>query len=537
MISTPISRRSLLHNAAGGALLATLLAACSDSPSAPGSAVGNAQLPTYVPFEGIKPDLPGELAGSAGYLSYPASPQTVTSGIPAKGGVVTVLMKLLGGLPPSVDRNAYWQELNKRLGTDLQFQFVPTANYVSKFATTIAGGTLPDLLEVPTPLPPQLPQLLAAECQDLTPFLAGDGILDFPFLANIPTLPWRTCIFNGKIYGVPVPRPVIGNAMYCRTDLLAARGLDPAPANFAEFQQLCSALTDSKNNKWALTRSPGGLVREMLGTPAIWSNDSGTLTHGLERPETKKAIEATAKFFSDGLVHPDAFSASGVTAGKTAFTSGAAALHWDGFSAFGDMYRVSGEKAGAIASVGYDGGDPVVGVQPGSLNFTVLKKASDDRIRELLAILNWHAAPFGSSEYLFRKYGIEGTHYTDDGQNPTITETGTAEVRAINGIVEYHLADGPKVIYNPGFEEATTSANAFAQKLAPFAMSDATVGLYSSTDVTRGAAIMAKLSDVESGIYQGRDTLDDWDDAVQAWRSAGGDQIRAEYEEQLQKAG
>ena len=539
MTSNPIDRRRLLRGSAAGALLMALggpaLAACGGTSRPSPTAAGPVELPAHIPFASIPADLPGELDGTAGYLRYPTPALAVTTGKPGRGGTVTALLKLLGG-PPDFGRSRYWQEVVNRLGTDLQLQLVPTSDYDSKFATTVAGGDLPDMIEVPTPLPPQLPQLLTAKAQDLTPFLSGDAAKEFPFLANIATLPWKTTVFAGKIFGVPVPRPVVGNVMYRRDDLIAARGLNPDPTTFAEFEELCKGLTDTRGNKWAMTRGASGLLREMLGAPPIWRSEGGKLTHGYELPETRQAIEAAAKLFKDGYVHPDAFSKNGVSAGKPVFYSGAAALHWDGFSAWADINRLGGGRVGAIAAAGYDGNEPVVGIQPGSLNFTMLKKAPDDRVREILAILNWYAAPFGSAEYLFRKYGLDGVHHTMVDGNPVPTKLGDTEVRTLDNVISYHLADSPKVLHNPGFDDATRGANAFARKIAPHAVPDATVGFFSDTDATQGAALLRKLQDIESEIMQGRKSLDDWDEGVRTWRTNGGDKIRAEYEEQLQKS-
>mgnify|MGYP006196916405 CR=1 FL=1 len=49
-----------------------------------------------------------------------------------------------------------------------------------------------------------------------------------------------------------------------------------------------------------------------------------------------------------------------------------------------------------------------------------------ERIKELLALCNWLAAPLGTSEFMFRKYGIEGTHYTMENGAPVRSTTRTS---------------------------------------------------------------------------------------------------------------
>jgi len=56
-------------------------------------------------------------------------------------------------VPPGPDQNSYWQGLNERLGVKLDLQMVSNAGYTQKFATTLAGNKLPDMLTLPTARP------------------------------------------------------------------------------------------------------------------------------------------------------------------------------------------------------------------------------------------------------------------------------------------------------------------------------------------------------------------------------------------------
>ena len=57
------------------------------------------------------------------------------------------------------------------------------------------GGTPPNI--------ENLAEFLKAKCADLTPYLSGDAIKDYPNLANIPTSAWRVPIYGNAIYGIP----------------------------------------------------------------------------------------------------------------------------------------------------------------------------------------------------------------------------------------------------------------------------------------------------------------------------------------------
>src|SRR5439155_8314858 len=108
----------------------------------------------------------------------------------------------------------------------MKISVVPASDYNDKFATVVSGD-LPDMFQIRTYVV-DIPALLAAKCQDLTPYLSGDAVKEYPNLANIPTDCWKAwTIHNGGIFGIPVPRAQLGQTLFRRDDILAARGLNP----------------------------------------------------------------------------------------------------------------------------------------------------------------------------------------------------------------------------------------------------------------------------------------------------------------------
>jgi putative aldouronate transport system substrate-binding protein len=52
--------------------------------------------------------------------------------------------------------------------------------------------------------------------------------------------------------------------------------------------------------------------------------------------------------------------------------------------------------------------------------------------------------------------------------------------------------------------------------------------------LTKGATIKKNMNSLQTDIIFGHKPVSAWDDGVKAWRSGGGDQIRAEYEQLIQ---
>jgi len=74
-----------------------------------------------------------------------------------------------------------------------------------------------------------------------------------------------------------------------------------------------------------------------------------------------------------------------------------------------------------------------------------LKKASPDRIKELLRIVDFLASPFGSEEDLLLSYGIDGPDYTRDANgDPKLSPGGNQNA----GYVPWrYISQHPYVTY------------------------------------------------------------------------------------------
>ncbi|WP_187280397.1 extracellular solute-binding protein [Streptomyces sp. IB2014 016-6] len=532
-----LSRRSLLRGAGAMSLAAAaapLVAACGSGAGGGGDVAANARLklPTYVPFAGVKPDLPFGDNLLPGFYGYPADPAAAVTGKPGEGaGKVDILVNTFTPVPPAPGSNKYWQALNERVGAELAFNIVPDADYGIKLSTTLTGGDLPDLVMLQS-WTPNLPAVLKAKFADLTPYLSGDAVKEYPFLANIPEFSWRPMVANGGIYGLPTPRAGIGNVMFTRDDLIAQRSLNPAPKSFEEFVELCEGLTDAKGGRWALgdTGVGGGgalmFALTMAGAPNGWAVKGGKFTNAVETDSYTRALEAVASMVKRGLFHPDAFSAT-FQQGRDWFGTGKIALKTDGYAAWDILLGTyPGIDVGAMAAPAYDGGGKSRHFTgPGSFAVTGVKKGDEARIKQLLSIANWMAAPFGTAEHLFRKFGVEGVDYTLQNGVPTPTKQGETDVK----IPMNYLIDQPPVL-GPGKKSVVDKQYAFHKQVAPLLVEDPTVGLYSTAQAAKGSALSKILSGALSEIVRGNKPASDWSGIVRDWRRSGGDQVRKEFE-------
>ncbi|GAA0604413.1 extracellular solute-binding protein [Kribbella sandramycini] len=527
-----VSRRTFLGGGLAAAAVAAtgtpLLTACGASQNDVAAANRAVRLPTFTKYAGVTPDLPSDGVVLDGFLKYPANPVRAITEAPGNGRPITFLTNIPGAIPPAADRNQFWQALNERLGSELQISMASNDEYKDKFATRIAGGDLPDILNIPVDTA-QIPGLVKAKCLDLSEHLSGDAVQKYPFLANIPTDFWKGCVFNGAIYGVPVPRGMSRTslALY-REDLLAAKGIkDPRPKNFEEFFDLAKELTAAKQNRWAWTRVPLSTIRQMLGVPNVWKENGGKFSSSYEDEANQEALESGRKMVAAGVVNPDAFNDK-ASARKQWFNGGIAAFDYDSFVAWNQYYadNTAGD-AFAVNMLDVPGGTPWMG---GALNnVTAFSKDSKHSPETLLKIANWMAAPFGTEEYLFRKYGVAGRHYTLQGTDPIPSKAGVVET----GIGLQYISDAPLSLYWAGKPEVPRKQHAVQQKIAKQLVHDASYGLYSDTQSKKQAQLARTMTDLETQIIQGKKPVSDWARGVADWKAAGGDKMRSELEQAL----
>jgi putative aldouronate transport system substrate-binding protein len=537
-------RRDFLR-ASGGALIASLAAACA--PTAPNpqrttakptaQASASVSLPTYLPFKGPKPDYPPSADGivPAGYLMFPQNLTRSTNGpVGKQGDEVSFLSYSINPTPAPVDQNPAWRQVNKDLGLDLKFTYTALQDYNVKLSTVISSGQLPDMftMNVLGVLIPNEIDFFERQCSDLTSFVSGDAIKAFPNLANLPQTAWRNCVFNGKVYALPRVVNAVGSTLLVQQNALDEVGVKEFK-NKDDFANAVKLMT--RNNVYGI----GGIqantmqwILQMFRAPNLWRQSGGKFTRDWETAEYGEAVALLRSFWDAGFVHPDTPTYT-QQQGAQPFYAGKFAMYPTNFFAFGIAWdRLLGInknfRLNALLPVGFDGGKGVQFQDWGGNQITVLKKASSDRVKQVLGVLNYLASPFGSQEYLNLWYGQPGIDFNfDEKGNPVYTKTGQNNVQYI---AWQTIVSPPPVLFDgldPGFVKVAHPIETGAHELA---ITDPTVGLYSPTNATRGASLSQAMTDGVNQILFGRTPISSLDQLVKDWRANGGDQIRSEYE-------
>lgn len=545
--ATGVDRRAFLRGAVfavgGVSLGGPLLTACSGSSSTAAASGEAVALPTFVNALLAEPDLPGTPDGvQPGFLSAIEEYSTSVTGKVGSGGTVTALVTSYNPPPPPAEDNAWLQAVNEATSIEYVPQVTPAGDYPAKFASVTAGNDLPDLVQMPIGMNlPRLPDLLQSRFADLSDHLSGDAVKDYPNLAGIPTYAWKAARIRGRIFAVPLPRPVFASPLLMRQDLLDAAGLQQ-PTSTEEFEALCTELTDPKAGRWALGSDDVnaydiGIFAQLFGAPMRWRAASdGSLVKDYETEEYASAVEFAAKLSKAGYFHPES-STVNISKMKEYFGSGKIVMYQDGPSGWRANYETyapstPGLHVEALVPFAAGGGDPVTFLDTGVFSLMGIKKADGERVEELLRLLNFFSAPYGSKEYLLLTAGVEGVDHTlVDGQ-PVPTDRGKLE----QNISLFYLGGGLQVLVSAPYPDFVRQQHAWEEAVIDSGVSDPTNGVYSETNSRTGPALTTAMLDVVRGVVSGRTPLSAFAEGVKAWRSGGGDTIRGELETELAKS-
>ncbi|MFD3911971.1 extracellular solute-binding protein [Streptomyces sp. NPDC058603] len=547
--SAPSRRRFLASTAvaatavAGGA---PLLTACGGTRSAKkeGTTSGKEArkiLPAFVAQSVVAPDIPPENGSSAGFTRAIAAADLKDSVREKLGaGSRITIMAPYWGTPPAGD-NPYYAAMNDAIGVRTVWQNQDGNTYDEKLGAVLASSGIPDVVVVPGwNLTGKIPGAVNAKFEDLGPYLSGDKVKDFPNLAAVPTDAWQRSIFGGALRGIPMPASYVVNiAPFYRKDLFERRGYE-LPRTAAEFLALAKEITSARSKVWAcddMKWTAFNVFGALSGNDKAlgWDLVDGKLVHRVETPAYLEALEWTRTLYAAGVVHPDARAAQGDAGNR--FTAGQVLIynqdlsHW--YAKTVEQAATPGFAMGALDLFGHAGGDPTLyAVQPAGIWAFVRKGSAEKLVRDVLALANFTAAPYGTKERMLTDYGVEGTHYTVEKGLPVKNDKGTIEVA---GTFDY-TGDPAAYVAHPDRPDIARAQVEWQQRMGAFTKKTSFYGL-TITEPTRWTNLADGFEQLEDDIVRGRKKIGDMQRAVSDWRSGGGDQLRDWYRKLLDESG
>ncbi|MBO0881922.1 MAG: extracellular solute-binding protein, partial [Mycobacterium sp.] len=403
------------------------------SPSSPPGAIGkpvaktgSSAFPTFRPAtSGPKPDFASSgLQYEDGFSNYPReNPKSWTKNPPGSGSNISVLSQArgVGSSTPMtpLEQNPAWKEVNRQLNANVTFTVTPSQDYQAKLAAVMSGSDLPDIIlfqgglgstnatssTVGASSTTNLPAFLEHSMADLTPYLGGDAANDYPNLAAIPTFAWKNsgCVYNGKIYMWPVERYRPLNMLFRNTGIWDAElGANYTPTDAADFKRALQQVNRPRDDRYAIVGTNVQynlqVFPALFGAPNGWALNNGKLTRDIETPEYRESIAYVKDLVDSGLYYPDSLINPATNAGVNTFVQGKGALF---VYTFGVNWSTLWSQSQAIKPTinfmplplfpAHAGGKPGHFLGPGFIVTNGMKKASPERIQEILRVVDWLA--------------------------------------------------------------------------------------------------------------------------------------------------
>ncbi|MGZ0153099.1 extracellular solute-binding protein [Kribbella sp. WER1] len=538
---------SLLGAGAAAAAGGVTLTSCSKGGSG-SSTSGRAEtedklaglLPKYVPYEPVKPDLPGANGASPAFAHYPSE---LKRGVPdtmvPSGKEVSAMTPLWSPIPP-LTGNSYFAANNERIGAPVKFNILNGNDYGDKLGPILAAGNVPELLCVPgwniSGLT-RFGQAVDKLFEDLTPFLAGDKAAAYPMLANLPTRAWAYGVWNSQLKAVPFPSDGFPWMLMYRKDLFDQLGAQP-PKNSDDLLALGKQLTDAKAGRWAFGSVADEVIRS-FGAPGSWRKDSsGKLVNKIETPEYAEAVAFLRKLFQSGYVHPEVVANAGADE-NALFEGGKLLIRQNGLGGWHESLQRQAPinpkfDPQPVLPFAADGSTPIVWSGEPAGIFTFVKKGvGPDRVKELLGVLNYTSAPFGTQEYQLATYGVEGKHYVKQASGaPKLTALGQKEVSQ----TYVFLGGRPTAITESEYPGYVQSMSAWQNAAAKVREKNLFDGIRVEQPA-KMAALAQPFDDALQDILRGRRPVGELKTAVKQWQDNGGNEGRDFYAKVLSDNG
>jgi putative aldouronate transport system substrate-binding protein len=319
------------------------------------------------------------------------------------------------------------------------------------------------------------------------------------------------------------------------------------PKNLDDYKALLKQFTNPQQDRYGLAMESNvaygvtnGFWPAMFGMPNNWSLDNnGKLTYFIEMDPFKDIVNTARDLWAQGVYSPNSPQYN-IGQARNDFAGDKFAFDFDGFvgasrTFFSNAPSLSPPGKFRIVSPfpAVSGVKPTYWAQQGIFGYSVLKKADPERIRLLLRVLNWIAAPFGSQEYLLMNYGVEGTDYKRDGKgNPVLTDQGKADTT----IPWMYITQGPAALYFPTAPDYAQVMQDGEKAMFPYAQIDPTSTLYSQAFASKGLQLQQLVYNGIGDVVLGRQPVSSVSDVISQWKSQGGDQMRSEFEQAIADA-
>jgi len=444
---------------------------------------------------------------------------------------------------PPADDNPVEQAIEDFTDTELDIQWFQGGTFENEILPArFASGDIPEVVGFDGSI--RLSYMVNA-MQDGLFWDITDKIRNYPNLADLGDTRITNASVDGRLYGVPRARPLVRRTFVYRRDWAEKLGI-PEPTNVEEFYEMARAFTydDPDGNGeddtfgWWQVDGNEGHFGVIFGAPNNWAYIDGEMVKGETTEEYMQALQFQRRMYNDGLMHPEWPIMSRGNDAIPAFTEGRAGMFRFNVSGWGGQPARSQAidpeaDAWAFSVVEGPNGTFTIG-ERGYNGILAINKDLVETEEEVDRILEFFDAMGSEAMSSLMVWGLEGIHHEmDNGLAVPIESAGEDFNQDVLFPYRYTIiANWPEFRAKEGDGGPVARRQVeLWQEMERYAKPDPTEPLFSETEAERGSDLDQILDDAGKRFITGQITEDQYWDAVDRWRDAGGEQMAKEFAE------
>ncbi|MBP1917398.1 putative aldouronate transport system substrate-binding protein [Lederbergia galactosidilyticus] len=447
------------------------------------------------------------------------------------------LMYPLYSNPPK--KNDIWEMMEEKFNVELDLMAVPSNNYEEKLQVMVASGDMPDAAVWTA-----FPDAELNKYIEQGAFQALDTYIeDAPHIMETPEEVFDTVRNDGKIYGIPRTRALVGSGVIIRKDWLDNLGL-PIPKTVDEFYETAIKFTtddpdgNGKDDTFGIVMgenvSHADSINMAFDTGNGWRvQEDGTLMSADITPQRKKALGWFRDLYAEGGIDKDfpvlkntqvwekleggkgGIMITGQTSDFARYVENLAKVEPEGELIMIDPPIGPTGTSGFIQTSGFFG------------QWVIPHDRSDEKVKKVIEILDWQA----SEEALeLKRYGLEDIHHkvNDDGTK-TITDQHGDE--GVGNLIGHNSYDPYAYVVLHAPEEVQRLQKENLDRVADMGIANPVLSYVSPTFLKKGTDLAKTRDEYFVKIVTGELPLDAFDQFVEKWLKDGGQKITEEVNE------
>ncbi len=441
-------------------------------------------------------------------------------------------------VPPA--DSASMKFLEEMTQTDIDCNWVPANDYMTKINAMIAADTLTDVVVVTDIKNSSIVKATRAGVfWELTEYIAKG---DFPRLQSMNEVVVNNIKIDGKLFALPRNLELPFHAITYRSDWLENLGLNK-PTTLDELYEVIRAFTqddpdgNGQNDTYGLVMNGNNnLVTEqiqlILGGPNYWElTEEGKFVPFFMHESYMQTLNWIKRLYDEGLVNPD-FASITEQQMKEMIEASKAGVSIQHIAQITERVPVL-RGINPAFDMDYTVIDEGFGVRlypsAGVSGIYMIPKSSVPTEEELMRVLTFFERLARKEVQTFMQWGVIGIHsdYNKDGKLEMIDPSGyNAEVNVLRRLKPFTLVDAETGVASSEMEKRNT----FYATMEPYCIGNPSMAFISETNLKVGAELHQLVDDAAIQYIMGAINQEQLDAIHQQWIDEGGAKVIAEYE-------